>query len=70
MEGRFDPTVHGLHGKLSVTVSPLNVTNPFNDLLLQVTEDPGMNDEFPFLLDLNGGKPLGIGEFSSVQSSS
>ncbi|KAF7760086.1 CAZyme family AA3 [Agaricus bisporus var. burnettii] len=61
VEGRFDPTVHGLHGKLSVTVSPLNVTNPFNDLLLQVTEDPGMNDEFPFLLDLNGGRPLGIG---------
>jgi len=60
VEGRFDPAVHGFHGKLSVTVSPLNVTNPFNDQLLQATKE--LSDEFPFLLDLNGGRPLGIGK--------
>ncbi|KAF9445056.1 GMC oxidoreductase [Macrolepiota fuliginosa MF-IS2] len=56
-EGHFDPSVHGLDGKLQ-TSAPYN-PHPLNDLLLETTKE--LSDEFPFLLDLNDGRPIGIG---------
>lgn len=34
--------------------------HPFNDMLLETTKE--LEDEFPFTLDMNGGKPIGIGK--------
>lgn len=58
VDGLIDPSVHGHHGKLSVEVS--STDHPFNELLLQATKE--LSDEFPFVLDMNGGTPIGIGE--------
>lgn len=58
VEGHIDPSVHGRDGKLSVVASYSNIT--MNDLLLETTEES--KDEFPFKLDMNDGRPIGIGE--------
>lgn len=55
-EGHIDPAVHGYEGKLFVS-APYTI-HPFNDMLLQVTEE--LPDEFPAVLDVNGGRPIGI----------
>ncbi|KAJ3558043.1 hypothetical protein NP233_g11590 [Leucocoprinus birnbaumii] len=52
----FDPSVHGYHGKLFVS-APYTI-HPLNDLFLQVPKE--LPDEFPFVLDVNGGTPVGI----------
>lgn len=58
VDGRVDPSVHGHHGKLSVVVSPTD--HPFNNLMLQATKE--LTAEFPFTLDMNGGRPIGVGK--------
>lgn len=55
--GHFDPMVHGYEGKLSVTAPYSN--HPINDMLMKVTRE--LNHEFPFKLDINDGRPIGIG---------
>lgn len=57
-KGHFDPSLHSRTGKLGVTAPYFN--HPFNDLLFKATSE--LTDEFPFLKDLNDGKPIGLGE--------
>ncbi|EKM83178.1 hypothetical protein AGABI1DRAFT_118529 [Agaricus bisporus var. burnettii JB137-S8] len=56
-QGHFDPAFHGFNGNLHVVASYSD--HPFNDMLLETTKE--LEDEFPFTLDMNGGKPIGIG---------
>lgn len=54
----LDPSIHGHGGILSVS-APYN-SNPFNDKLIQATNE--LKKEFPFKLDMNDGGPIGVGE--------
>ncbi|KAF5354115.1 hypothetical protein D9756_007319 [Leucocoprinus leucothites] len=56
-DDHFNSSVHNKDGMIGVTAPYF--PHPFNDLLLNATRE--MNDEFPFLLDLNSGKPIGLG---------
>ncbi|KAJ3562420.1 hypothetical protein NP233_g9585 [Leucocoprinus birnbaumii] len=55
-QGHIDPSVHGLTGAVSNT-APYN-SHPINELLIQTTQD--LPEEFPYLLDMNNGSPIGI----------
>ncbi|KAF5349532.1 hypothetical protein D9756_008789 [Leucocoprinus leucothites] len=55
-QGHFEPSNHGFNGPLFVC-SPYTI-HPLNDMLLQVTRE--LPAEFPFVPDLNGGRPIGI----------
>ncbi|EKM76333.1 hypothetical protein AGABI1DRAFT_45074 [Agaricus bisporus var. burnettii JB137-S8] len=55
-ERHIDPAVHGRNGKLSLSAPYLN--HSFNDMLIQSAEE--LKDEFPFKLDMNDGRPIGI----------
>jgi choline dehydrogenase len=57
-EGHTNPAIHGHQGKLSVSAPYLN--HLFNDMLIQSTRES--EDEFPFKLDMNDGRPIGVGE--------
>ncbi|KIJ56360.1 GMC oxidoreductase [Sphaerobolus stellatus SS14] len=55
--GDFDPAVHGFNGPLAVSLGGFLV--PLADRIKAVTAElPG---EFPYILDNNGGRPLGVG---------
>jgi choline dehydrogenase len=54
----FNISNHNTDGILGVTAP--YYTHPFNDILFETIRD--VSDEFPFLLDLNNGSPIGIGE--------
>ncbi|KAJ3567077.1 hypothetical protein NP233_g6592 [Leucocoprinus birnbaumii] len=56
--GHLDPSIHGKSGKLSVSAPYTNIS--FNDILLTASAE--LNEEFPFLLDMNDGRPIGTGE--------
>ncbi|EKM75486.1 hypothetical protein AGABI1DRAFT_123150 [Agaricus bisporus var. burnettii JB137-S8] len=56
VKGHIDPSVHGDDGKLSVVASYTNAS--FNDLLLETAKE--LSGEFPFKLDMNDGRPLGL----------
>ncbi|KXN88670.1 Glucose dehydrogenase [FAD, quinone] [Leucoagaricus sp. SymC.cos] len=56
-DGHFDPSYHSTTG--AVSVSAAYYPHPFNDLMLNTTNE--LSKEFPFLLDVNSGRPLGIG---------
>jgi hypothetical protein len=58
MKDHIDPSVHGTNGKLSTSASYTNVS--LNDLFLETTKE--LSDEFPFKLDVNDGKPIGLSE--------
>lgn len=55
-QGHIDPSLHGVDGKLFL--SPGFSDHPINDMFLQATEE--IPTEFPFLLDMNNGRPIGI----------
>ncbi|KXN87046.1 Glucose dehydrogenase [FAD, quinone] [Leucoagaricus sp. SymC.cos] len=55
-EGHLDPSVHGHNGSVFVSAPYLN--HPFNDMMLQAAKE--LPDQFPFVLDFNGGTPIGI----------
>ncbi|KAJ8507343.1 hypothetical protein ONZ45_g10276 [Pleurotus djamor] len=62
--GQIDPSVHGFRG-----VTPVSISTPIfpaHELVLQVAHDSA---EFPFNLDVNSGKPLGVGWYPSTVSS-
>jgi hypothetical protein len=59
-QNHFNPSVHNFHGE--VGTSGGYGVHPFNDLLFEATKDP--KGEFPFLLDENDGRPIGISERS------
>jgi len=57
-QGHIDPSLYGSDGKLFLTSEFRD--HPINDMFLQVTEE--IPEEFPFLLDMNDGRPIGICE--------
>ncbi|KAJ7244648.1 aryl-alcohol oxidase precursor [Mycena haematopus] len=57
-QGQFDPAVHGTKGPISVSISGFSWPE-FQQRVIQTTNE--FPDEFPFNLDMNSGKPLGIG---------
>ncbi|KDQ32843.1 hypothetical protein PLEOSDRAFT_1098824 [Pleurotus ostreatus PC15] len=63
-DGEFDPSVHGRHGVVEVSL-PSDL-QPIDDRVLQTTRE---NSEFPFNLDLNSGHHLGIGWLQSTITS-
>ncbi|PPQ82598.1 hypothetical protein CVT25_007112 [Psilocybe cyanescens] len=57
--GQFDPSAHGYNGMMFTSL-PGN-PNTIDDMVLKVPSQ--LPDQFPFLLDLNAGRPLGLGWF-------
>ncbi|KAG6917770.1 hypothetical protein DXG01_001175 [Tephrocybe rancida] len=55
--GQFNPLLHGLNGTVSVSLAAL--PQAIASRTLQTTQE--LSDEFPFNLDMNSGKPLGVG---------
>ncbi|KAF9444152.1 GMC oxidoreductase [Macrolepiota fuliginosa MF-IS2] len=53
--GEFDPSVHGFHG--SIGVSTAGYPTKIDSRVLQTTQEL---EEFPFLSDYNGGRPIGL----------
>jgi len=62
-EGQFDPTVHSTRGITSVTLGGFQWPI-FNHHVIQTTKE--LPDVFPFNLDTNSGKPLGLGWLQST----
>uniref|UniRef100_A0A8H7XUR8 pyranose dehydrogenase (acceptor) n=1 Tax=Psilocybe cubensis TaxID=181762 RepID=A0A8H7XUR8_PSICU len=60
--GEFNPVVHGFNGLMftSLPGSPQTIDN----MILEVPDQ--LPDQFPFLLDMNAGKPLGLGWFQGT----
>ncbi|KAJ7699844.1 alcohol oxidase [Mycena metata] len=57
-QGQFNPAIHGTKGPISVSL--LGYPWPeFAQHVIQTTKE--LPDDFPFNLDMNSGKPLGIG---------
>ncbi|KAJ7764949.1 pyranose dehydrogenase [Mycena metata] len=57
-KGQFNPAIHGTKGPISVSL--LGYPWPeFAQHVIQTTKE--LPDDFPFNLDMNSGKPLGIG---------
>lgn len=57
-QGHFEPSLHNFHGKVGVS-APYG-RHPFYDLLFETANSS--KEEFPFLLDQNSGRPLGLSE--------
>ncbi|KXN87045.1 Glucose dehydrogenase [FAD, quinone] [Leucoagaricus sp. SymC.cos] len=55
-QGHLDTSVHGHNGSVFVSAPYLN--HPFNEMMLQAAKE--LPEEFPFVLDYNGGTPIGI----------
>ncbi|KAJ3575776.1 hypothetical protein NP233_g878 [Leucocoprinus birnbaumii] len=53
----FNPRVHGFKGPLGIGFN--DVIQPTDPLVMQTTKD--LPNEFPFLEDLNAGRPIGAG---------
>ncbi|KAJ7627940.1 aryl-alcohol oxidase-like protein [Mycena polygramma] len=58
----FDPSVHSTHGITSVSLN--GYAWPLGPRVIQATRE--LPNEFPFNLDMNSGKPLGIGWLQST----
>ncbi|KAF8218259.1 pyranose dehydrogenase [Mycena galopus ATCC 62051] len=61
--GQYDPAVHSTTGINSVSLSALNWPI-FSQHVIESTKE--LPDEWPFLLDMNSGKPLGLGWLQST----
>jgi len=57
--GQFNPVVHGSRGINAVSLN--GFASPIDKRVIQVTKD--LPEEFPFNLDWNSGKPLGLGKY-------
>ncbi|KIJ56322.1 GMC oxidoreductase [Sphaerobolus stellatus SS14] len=55
--GQFDPRYHGFTGPLSVGVNGYHIAAA--DLAVKVTHE--LPQQFPYVVDHNSGKPLGVG---------
>ena len=55
--GQFDPAVHGFNGANAVSLP--GYIFPLDERVIQATEE--VQDEFPFVRDMNSGNHLGIG---------
>ncbi|KAF8159226.1 aryl-alcohol oxidase-like protein [Crassisporium funariophilum] len=60
--GQFNPAVHGFHGINSVSLA--GFAQPIDSKVIQTTKE--LPDEFPFNLDTNSGRHLGIGYTQST----
>ncbi|KAJ7323862.1 alcohol oxidase [Mycena albidolilacea] len=60
--GQFDPSVHSTHGMNPVSLN--GYAWPFGPRVIAATKE--LPDEFPFNLDMNSGKPLGVGWLQST----
>ncbi|KAF7368045.1 GMC oxidoreductase [Mycena sanguinolenta] len=58
--GQYNPAVHGTDGPIQVSISGFSWSE-FEQHVIQTTEQ--LPHDFPFNLDMNSGKPLGIGWF-------
>ncbi|KXN91298.1 Glucose dehydrogenase [FAD, quinone] [Leucoagaricus sp. SymC.cos] len=56
-QGHFDPSIHGKNGNIAVSAG--YSVHPFNDLVFNASRQ--LSNEFPFKLDMNDGRPIGIG---------
>ncbi|KAF8218247.1 aryl-alcohol oxidase precursor [Mycena galopus ATCC 62051] len=61
--GEYDPAVHSTTGINSVSLSALNWPI-FSQHVIESTKE--LPDEWPFLLDMNSGTPLGLGWLQST----
>ncbi|KAJ7276976.1 GMC oxidoreductase-domain-containing protein, partial [Mycena rebaudengoi] len=61
--GQFNPTFHSTEGLVSVTLKGFS-WRTFDQRIIQTTEE--MPDDFPFNLDMNSGKPLGLSWMQST----
>ncbi|KAJ7139051.1 hypothetical protein C8R44DRAFT_763757 [Mycena epipterygia] len=59
---QFDPSVHSTHGMNPVSLN--GFAWPLGPRVIQATAE--LPDEFPFNLDMNSGKPLGVGWLQST----
>ncbi|KAF9450824.1 GMC oxidoreductase [Macrolepiota fuliginosa MF-IS2] len=60
--GQFDPSDHGFSGMTFVSLP--GFSQEIDDMVIQTTKQ--LNHEFPFNLDMNSGKPLGLGWLQST----
>ncbi|KAF9444128.1 GMC oxidoreductase [Macrolepiota fuliginosa MF-IS2] len=63
VDGEFDPSVHSTTGRVVVT-PPNNLSPAIDAATLQASEELG--GDFQFNLDMNSGKPLGLGWLQST----
>ncbi|KAK7052441.1 GMC oxidoreductase [Favolaschia claudopus] len=61
--GQYDPALHNLNGVNSVSLNALSWP-VFSQHIIQSTKE--IPDELPFNLDMNSGKPLGLGWVQST----
>ncbi|KAJ7176640.1 pyranose dehydrogenase [Mycena filopes] len=61
--GQFDPAVHSTEGITSVSLNGYS-WSIVEDHVIQTTKE--LPDEFPFNIDMNSGKPLGVGWLQST----
>ncbi|KAJ7243049.1 pyranose dehydrogenase [Mycena rebaudengoi] len=61
--GQFDPSVHSTRGMTAVSLNG-SPWPEYQQRVLQVTKE--LPDEFPFNLDMNSGRPLGVGWLQST----
>ncbi|KXN91296.1 Oxygen-dependent choline dehydrogenase [Leucoagaricus sp. SymC.cos] len=55
--GHLNPAIHGYSGKIGVSAG--YTEHPANNLIIETTKV--MKNEFPFKLDSNDGRPIGVG---------
>ncbi|KAJ7243026.1 hypothetical protein C8J57DRAFT_1525921 [Mycena rebaudengoi] len=61
--GQFNPSVHSTHGMTSISLNGF-AWPEFEQHVIQATKE--LPDEFPFNLDMNSGRPLGLGWLQST----
>ncbi len=59
---QFDPSVHGFDGMLFTSLP--GFPQPSDDMVLATSKQ--LPDDFPYLLDMNSGRPLGLGEWNYI----
>ncbi|KAJ3575468.1 hypothetical protein NP233_g1085 [Leucocoprinus birnbaumii] len=60
--GQFDPSIHGFSGMTLVSLP--GFAQEIDDMVIKTTKQ--LSQEFPFNLDMNSGKPLGLGWLQST----
>lgn len=58
LTGEYDPSVHSTTGMVDVSLP--GFPTPIDPIVVQATQE---QSEFPFVLDMNSGNELGIGEY-------
>ncbi|KAJ6578050.1 aryl-alcohol oxidase precursor [Mycena capillaripes] len=64
--GQFNPLIHSLTGINSVSLPGFSHGQFDSRIIATTQENPNL---FPFNLDMNSGRPLGVGKLSQVRSS-